>query len=323
MNLNNTIEIKINEIDFDDNTFQISTEKSIDKLCSSIEYIGLINNPVLKIKKNESKQYKIICGFKRLKALKQLKFNTVIIKLVNEDDLTCAILAILDNSHNRQLNLIEQSRAINLISSFISEDKDLYKVLSNIGFINNRKIIKKISKLCKMPFEIQNAVIENKISLKISEELATLTEDESVKISNFFCNFNLSFGKQIEFLEYIKDISKRDNISILKILYSNEIHNILNNNDIDNRIKADEIRYYIKKKRFPNLSNKEEIFNNEISKLKLLKGMQFQHSPFFEGDSYTINMKIKNNEDLKKFIKKLEDISKHLQINDLDLKYNN
>ena len=134
---------KLSLIDFKDDSLRITTQITVNQLMDSINCVGMLNLPLLVEKKTG---YKIVCGFRRIEACRQLNWADVEARVLESHTkpLECVKYAISDNSLQRPLNLIEQSRSINLLSPFIKEDNVLGKELSAMGLPDNPSIIKKI-----------------------------------------------------------------------------------------------------------------------------------------------------------------------------------
>ena len=125
-------QIPLSLIDSKDQTFRITTETYIDDMLDSIKNVGLINSPILIKKKSK---YTIISGFRRIAACRKLGFLNIEAKILdsNANELDCLKFAIIDNSFQRPLNLIEQSRALFMLSGFFKDFTSLAEAASSFG----------------------------------------------------------------------------------------------------------------------------------------------------------------------------------------------
>ncbi len=290
--------IPLDQIDSNDETYRITTETDVDSLCKSICTTGLIRPPLI-IKKKQG--YTIISGFRRIKALKILNTIRTEMKLIDpdENELRKIQLAITDNVFQRQLNLIEQSRSLKLLSMVIDDKRHLLKVASTLGLPNNFQIIEKIIKLGSLSDDIQQHIISNSISLPIALELDKLDRRTAEKIAHFFDQLKFGLNKQREVLRFLKEISIRENISILHLLEEDTIRKTLADNSIERAHKARQIRSYLKKRRFPQLTKAESVYRQLEKELKLGQGIKLIPPANFEGTSYTFCLDFNNVEELK------------------------
>ena len=289
---------KLSLIDSKDDSFRITTQINVDHLMDSINHVGMLNLPLLVEKETG---YKIVCGFRRIEACRRLNWGDVDVKVLESDTkkLECITYAITDNSLQRPLNLIEQSRSINLLYPFFKDFSDLGKELSIMGLPGNPSIIKKIKELCHLSGSIQSGILSNTISLAMALELGRLQQSAGDGFAKLFETLKLSLNKQREILTLVKEISLREDISILKVIENDMLQKILFNEDPDRNQKVRKIRIYLKQRRFPVITAAEKEFESHLKKLKLGSGTKLIPPDNFEGTTYTLKLFFKNLIELK------------------------
>ena len=124
-----TKRIYLKTIDFKDKTFLLSYGYELKPLKRSIQQIGLLNPPAVRKKADAS--YQIICGFKRMRTLKELGFpsitcNTVPVKTSERE---CLLLSLYDNISHRKLNTIEKSMVIHKLQNHYPEERIVHDFL--------------------------------------------------------------------------------------------------------------------------------------------------------------------------------------------------
>jgi ParB family chromosome partitioning protein len=285
--------IKLSLIDFNDDSFRITTRKNIDDLMASIDHVGMLTPPLLIEKKTG---YKIVCGFRRIEACRRLGWDDLEARILGSDAkrLECIKCAITDNSLQRPLNLIEQSRSIHLLYGFIKDVKVLGKSLSITGLPTNPSIIKKIKKLYHLPKFVQSGILSNTISLAMALELGRLQLEAGECLAKLFQTLTLSLNKQREILRLVKEISLREDISMLKVVENDNLQKILRNKNLDRNQKIREIRVYLKQWRFPVITAAEKEFEKHVKKLKLGSQVKLIPPDNFEGTTYTLKLFFKN-----------------------------
>ena len=290
--------VKLSLIDSNDDSFRITTQINIDHLMVSIDNVGVLNLPLL-IEKNSG--YKIVCGFRRIEACRRLGWTDVEARILDSDTkrLECIKYAITDNSLQRPLNLIEQSRSINMLYGFFKDVGALGKSLSVMGLPDNPSIIKKIKELYHLPKFVQSGILSNTISLAMALELGRLQLEAGECLAKLFQKLTLSLNKQREILSLVKEISLREDISILKVLENDNLQKILTHKNLDRNQKIREIRIYLKQRRFPFITAAEKEFEKHVKKLKLGSETKLIPPDNFEGTTYTLKLFFKNLTELK------------------------
>lgn len=312
----NLASLNLASIDLEDKTFRITTDTRIEDLILSIKSVGLLNPPIL-IEKTSG--FQIISGFRRISACLSLGMAQIPARILDSDrkKLECVKFAITENSLQRTLNLVELSRSFYMLSEFYKDDNKMAGVALELGLPDNPTFIKKIINLCKFPQPVQKGVLSNTISLAVALELEMFSKDEGDAFATLFNDLKLSLNKQREIINRVKEISIRDEISVLSLLETGCIRKIVRNKDMDRVRKVNKVRFFLKQKRFPEISKAEEKFKNKMKELKLGSDMQLIPPKDFEGRGYRLNLYFESLEKLKKHKFKLDKIIQNPRLEDI------
>jgi len=300
-------QVPLSLIDSKDQTFRITTETGIDDLLDSIKNVGLINPPILIKRKSK---YTIICGFRRIAACRILGLLNIEAKIPvsNANELDCLKFAITDNSFQRPLNLIEQSRALFMLSGFFKDITSIADAASSLGLPRNPSLIKKIIDIYHLPSPIQNCVLSNSISLSMAVELGRFEKDAGITFAEIFNDLKLGLNKQRELITMINEISLRENIPVMKVIQESDFQEILQNDELDRTKRTEKLRFYLKKRRYPSITRAEEKFEELVKKLKLGNNMKLIPPKNFEGNTFIIKLYFNNLKDLQAHSDILEEI---------------
>ena len=172
---------------FDDN--------SLNELSLSIKEYGILN-PILVRKKDNL--YEIIAGERRYKAARMAGLKEVPVIIKDVDDNKVSEIAITENIQRENISPIEEAKSYKEIldKKNITEKELSAMIGKSQPFIANK------IRLLKLPIQIQDALINKKISEKHARTLLTINNSE----------------KQIEMLEMIinKKLSVKDLEEIIK-----------------------------------------------------------------------------------------------------------
>ena len=80
--------------------------------------------------------------------------------------------------------------------------------------------------------------------------------------------------------------------------------------DLDRTQMTRNLRWYLKRRRFPKLIKAEKNFKNGLKKLKLGPGFQLNPPKYFEGKTYILNLSFDSLDELKDRKKTLEKMLK-------------
>lgn len=291
-------DVWLSSIDFSDDSYHITTETGIDDLRESITSAGLINLPLLKKK---GSKYTIVSGFRRISTLKKIGRSRVKSRILEAGTvkLACVKFAIIDNSSQRTLNLVETSRALCLLSPFYKSDDSLAQAAAALGLPGSPSLTEKIKNVCYLPLLLQEAMISGNISLSMAMEIGAMPPDEASAVVKLFASLNLSLNKQREVLTLIREIALRETISVLDLVEENRLKEILTDTDLDRVQKTRLIRFNLKKRRFPIIVKTEQEFEANRKRLNLVPGLKLIPPKNFEGTEFMLSMSFKSLTDLK------------------------
>jgi ParB/RepB/Spo0J family partition protein len=303
--------ISVSEIDTGDDTCRLNLHSDPEALVASIRAIGLVNPPVLR--QRQDLKYQIVCGFRRCMACKALGWNELNVRVLNGTpaELDALKLAILDNRSHRQLNVVEQARGIQKLSSRLPKGRRLEILSSLLGFPENQKVFKKLEALSRLPGAIQKGVTEEIISFEAAVALSEFSREDAVSFLELFKVLKLSQSKQTEVIALVQEISIREELQPGDVLQCAEIMTILDRAELNRNEKGSKIRAYLKRRRFPTLTKAEERFSKELKALKLDEHIHMTGPPHFEGGLYTLRMTFRSIEDFEERRKVLDAIAKN------------
>lgn len=290
--------VDLKDIDTDDTGLQVTTRSTLDDILPSIIDHGIINPPIL-IEKDKG-TYKVVCGFRRIAACLHLNIKEVAARILQPDTDTLEIvkIAISDNTMQRPMNLVEESRALILLSECINDEIQLTRAAADLGLPDNLLLIKKTISISYLPEIIQNAVAEGWISLAMAMELGSIEKDAAVYTATLFGSLKIGLNKQREILTNLLEISKRDEITIMDIIDDAHLQAIIHDPDTDTARKSRDVRNYIKDRRFPEITKAEKIFRSRLKTLKL-NNMKLLPPKSFEGEYFELNFCFKDLTDFK------------------------
>jgi hypothetical protein len=309
MEFKSTLEtVPIQKIDLSDHRYRISTSGPSASLVDSIEAHGVVTPPkLIPIKKS----YRIVSGFKRIKACNQLGIKKTPAQILKPDSPVEQFIyaSIAENAFTRSLNLVEQSRAIRMLDSLYKDQAKLCRAAMFLGLRVNPDMVKKLRTVGQMHVVLQGAVIKGDVALPMALRLYKMDDESSVnRIVKMFSEIGLGLNRQREFLDWLVEIARRDGTSILLIMDEGPISDILNDDDLDRKQKGRLVRRYLKEKRYPEISKAEQRFSDALKRLRLEKGVHLNAPAFFEGRTYGLKIDFNNYEELISKYRNLETV---------------
>lgn len=289
------IHVRPDRVDLDDRRYQISTNESTHDLALSISAIGLLQPPAVV---DTGGRLVVVCGFRRLRALRELESPPERIHLRRLPSATppdqLAVMAIADNASQRQLNPVEQSRGYAMLQKWCGTPEDLRRATEASGLPASRKAMARILPIARMPALLQRAIVDGSIALPVARQIDRLDDADRRAMIEFLSTISTGLNVQRELVDAITEVSRRDAIPIHRLLGQSRFQNILTDDQTPAPQRVLTLRRLVKSERFPALHRAEKDFQNALKTLHLSPRIQIQPPPFFEGRTYQITLKIES-----------------------------
>lgn len=164
------------------NRFQprtIFNEEKIKELAQTIHTHGMIQ-PIV-VREIEKGKYELIAGERRLRAIKELEWETVPSIIRDMNDTETASVALIENIQREELTVIEEAKAYEQLLELHSLTQEA--LAQRLG--KSQSTIANRIRLLKLPEEVQNALLERKITERHARALIKLKEsDVQIKFLN-------------------------------------------------------------------------------------------------------------------------------------------
>lgn len=155
----------------------VFNEEKLQELAESIKENGLIE-PIVVVRSVAPGEYELIAGERRLRASK-LAGLTEIRAVIQEgaSDKDKLDLALIENIQREDLNPIEEAKAYKKYSEeYKYTQEQIAKIVKK-----NRSVIANSMRLLNLPENIQNMIIEGKISSGHGRMLASITDENKLQ----------------------------------------------------------------------------------------------------------------------------------------------
>ena len=282
--------VRLSEINTENQRFQITTDRDQSSLRRSVREIGLVTPPVLY---ETGTDLIVISGFRRIQVCRDLTWSETKFRILpsNTAPLRLAQIAIAENSFQRNLNIIELSRAYRLLCETEKNSAALSRAASSLHLPGGPDYMEKLLPLSRLPESIQRGILSETLPLPIALELAKMDTEEGASLAEFFLTLRPSLNKQREMLGMAREIAARDELSVWEVFQATAIQEAVSEDHIDRNQKINRIRRHLKHRRFPTLARAEDRFHEIVDTLKLEPGIQLNPPPFFEGTVFHFSLR--------------------------------
>jgi hypothetical protein len=298
--------LSLKEISLEDERFRISYYFSLEKLILSIQNVGLLSSPLVAFR---DKHFILVSGWKRVLACIKLSLPSLPVFVIEEEDeLKIFLAALYENLATREFSLLEKSEILSRLKRFGEEEKKIVKhYLPLLDIPSTLSHFESYLAFSKLESGVKRIIHEKNMPFSSVKILAEYTPQERKSLLPLLLPSGQNRMKEI--LEDLKEISKRNDTAPQKILSSKDILDITESEKLSPLQKADKIRLFLKKKRYPALYSRKESFDSLVKKLRLPKTVAVKPSPFFEEDDFSVNFSFGSRKELKTNLLKLQELA--------------
>ncbi|MDY6905737.1 MAG: ParB N-terminal domain-containing protein [Thermodesulfobacteriota bacterium] len=292
--------IPLSEINQQDDSFRISTtaDKDDTALTRSLTAVGLLTSPL--VRPGPDQGFQIVTGFRRVAVLESLGHDAISCRELDAgtNDITCLQIAVADNASQRPLNLVEQARTVQKLTPFFDAPTKLCQVLADLGLSASPAIVGKLQTIAALPDGVLDGIAKDEIPLSVATELARLDDTAAATLAAVFTRLRLGVNKQREVLTMVREIAAREKRSIQAVLETDEVGDVLENQDLDRGRKAARLREVLTHRRFPAIAQTREAFREAVQAMKLGKCIDLYPPENFESTYYTLQLRFKSMDEL-------------------------
>lgn len=304
--------IPISEIDVADETFSVNFMFDLQPLRYSIETTGLLQ-PILLRKRRRG--YQVVCGFRRMLALKELEHKTVETRVFEGEEMSelkLFTLSLHENLTTRRFNTVEKAVALDkLIYSFGVEPSEVIRFyLPFFSLEPNEKILNTYLSLARMEDEIKTYVVKEGVSRSNIRSLAKMISEDRMALYPVLSGLKLGENRLREMLTLLSEISRREGVNIKTVIKRPEIQEIVSQKELTPIQRTERMKKVLTALRHPRMRHLEEEFEKRRKALGLPQEVSLRHSPYFEGKELKIEFGFETIEEYRAIVEtlaKLED----------------
>ncbi|KPL17898.1 MAG: hypothetical protein AMJ92_10500 [candidate division Zixibacteria bacterium SM23_81] len=313
------VEVSFSMVNLLDLTHVITFAPNLAPLKRSIARAGILH-PLILQEICQSRRYRIVSGYKRLKVLEILGGEKVIAYISTaEDDLQLFLLGLEENLGTRSLNTVEKSLVLSkLVRQFgLSKEVILREHLPSLGLGSDPKTLDLYLSISDWPNEIQNNLASNRISLALAQQLAALCPEDRQAFSWLIEELRLGKSLQRKFLALLLDLAAKEKIPLSSLIEDEQLALLINDPVAQAPVRARRVREALIRRRYPTFAQAIERFEELKKRLKLPPHISLKASPFFEGEDWQFSVTFRNREELEAARKVLHRLTEDPFLNQL------
>jgi hypothetical protein len=294
----------IKDIDDSPGPFCMSFGFNLGPLINSIKNVGMINPPLLI--RDKGGGYSVIAGYRRVLALKALRYEKTPCLLLSESrisPLECLLVSLYDNLATRRFNEVEKGMALSRLTSVLSLEEVSKNFMPLLDLPSHQETLQFYVKLeGELEDEPKLSLASGHISLRTASRLLEIKSEARSRVFHWISNLRLNINQQIQFIDYLVDLSHIKRMSISDFLEEYPLENIFPQGDMNRPQRAKAILRFLRGMRLPTVVSAEEDFRKDVLRLQLPEGVKITASPYFESPYYRLEILFREGKELREKI---------------------
>ena len=312
-------EISSEKIEYKDETFRISEDLASASLLDSIRKIGQLN-PVILLEEKE--RYKIVCGFRRVHALRQLKASKILCRILEFKDPAYVDIfrfALLDNLSHRELEPLSTARAVyKLKVDFgLSDDVLIQEYFPHLKLPARKQALDAQIMLHTSPAAVRRQFRKGYLSLFSVERLALMSSTSQKAILSVMLKIRLSASLQRKWFALVEDLAAINDSEPEDVFNNTEIANVLDNERLSPGERGDKIYAILYRNRYPTVSRAEKRFLERKKSLGLPGAIRITAEPCFEKPDLHVEFTAGDATHFRKLVEDLHEASRKQELDHL------
>jgi ParB family chromosome partitioning protein len=311
-----TLLVDLREIEETPGPYCMSFGFDISPLTNSIKTIGLINSPF--VAKNREGRFDIVAGYRRIRALRALKYKDVPCMDLSDSGLSGLeklLFNIFDNITIRNFNDVEKGMVLRGLMQYMSKQHIEKHYMGFLG-INNPKYLDILIRIEELDQDTKRSIANGALSINALALIMDLDKSSRLAVLKWITELRLNFNQQLKYIAYVTDISNKEGKSIAEIMKDDKFLAVLKENKLNTPQKAKKVLELLRSWLFPFLCTCEKRFEKHIRQLGLPDGVKISHSPFFEDNTCRLEVTFDSGAELKRKIDMLGKIDGLKKIGD-------
>lgn len=300
-------EVPLTALDLEDRTFALSPPGDLSRLRASLEEVGLLNPPWLRVIKGES--FQVVTGLKRVLAVSQLGWRQVTARVLPEDtpETRCLLIHLHDNALNRSFNPLEQALLTSRLLKHWERQTVMQKFLPCLGLAPSFAILERLQALAALEEPFKQLAARGRLALTAAALLAAWDPVDREAVTPFLEQLPLSQSKQEEFLQGLELLARREGTPPAAILSREEFRRHLEEGRGTPQTRAAALRLQLQKLVTPRFLAVQEAFQSGLQRLGLRHHPRFrlQPPPALEGPDFHLEVKFQDAGELQQLLDEL------------------
>jgi hypothetical protein len=297
--------INIEDINLDDRRFYIPEFAYPGDLAESISRIGIINPPLLI---ETSGILVCILGRRRISAAKSINLKEVVCQVLYDQisEPNAFRLAFWDNIAHRNLSTALKAFLVRRILELFDRQTAIEEFWSSLNIDPIGPKIERLRKIGSLELQVLQNLADGLIHEKTAYLFSDMTAEQRFLFMDIAQNLKLNGNKIAEVVSILDDLAKFHSRDLVAYLQAPDLVALVNDRSLDCKQKAEKLRSYCFRLKYPDVYEKQIVFNDWVQSLGKQDNISIKPHQSYETPGCCLEMKIRSFEEAQQILSQIK-----------------
>ncbi len=300
----------LEDLDLEGGPFCTSAGPAPEALIASIRRAGVLNPPL--VHRDRDGRLDVVTGFRRLRALRAMGRVACVCRDLSgrlDAPLELLLLEIHDNLATRPWSDADKALAVIRLAAHVDREALLRSYMPLLGIGRREELLDACLSLENLEPPVWEALACGRLSLSSVQVLHSWSSENRLTAVHWIQTLNLSLNKQLQFIDFLYDLSEIEGRSVEGVLTSVSARTLLEEGGSNAPQAGARLLEHLRRRRLPTVAAAERAFRRTVSSLGLPSGIRVHPPPGFEGPSFRLEIAFRNGRELRERVDGLSSIS--------------
>jgi hypothetical protein len=188
------------------------------------------------------------------------------------------------------------------LSTLVQTEEILGRYMPLLGLPKKETLLETYVRIEDLDQDIKTSLARCELSLQTIKHLQEMDQASRITVFEWMIKIKFNINQQKQFIENILDLSNKDRSSVCHLLGEKGLLAIRHDEGMNLPQKAQRLLAHLRARRLPRLSRAEKGFRRTVNELQLPPGVRVFHPPYFEGNTYRLEILFETGHMLRKKI---------------------
>lgn len=303
--------VPLEAIDWDDRLTGYSYPLRDEKLCRSIEELGLIT-PLILQESEERGGLRIVCGHRRARACQEAHVGRLRAYVWGEriSDEEAFFFSLRENALHRAWSEVEKGHILDALSGMGLDDASaVHRYMPFLGIAPSKKVLVQYRAIARLDESTKELLVRRSAPFAVAALMARLTDEDRAALRSLAERLDMNMNRLFDVGVLMEEIAQREGRRFAHITADEGIEALLDDSTLCAKERVDRLRRELRWRRHPTRARWEREVASELRRLRMPPEISVRPPEGVEVEKVRVSFAFRSCGELRGVIRKLNEIA--------------